>query len=193
MTGQLPRWVSRSAALALLAGVAAAVFLLVVAPTLEAYGRTESDVRETVQLLERYLRVASTRPAVEAQLAELEVRQAESGVYLSGATDALAAAELQDRVNAIIRASGGALTSTQALPVKTEGALRRVSVRVQFTGTIEALHQAVYDLEVYKPYLMIDNIDVRNRQRRRRADQPEPEARLTIRLDLYGYLRPELG
>lgn len=192
MTGHLPRWVSRSAALALLAGVAAAVFLLAVAPTLEAYGRTEADVREAVRLLQRYQRVASTRPAVEAQLAELEVRQAESGVYLSGATDALAAAELQDRVKAIIQASGGALTSTQALPVKTEGTLRRVSVRVQFTGTIETLHQAVYDLETYKPYLMIDNIDVRNRQRRRRANQPEPEARLTIRLDLYGYLRPEL-
>ncbi len=125
MTGQLPRWVSRSAALSLLAGVAAAAFLLVVAPTLEAYERTESAVREKAQQLERYLRVASTRPAVEAQLAELEVRQAESGVYLSGATDALAAAQLQDRVNAIIRASSGALTSTQALPVKTEGALRR--------------------------------------------------------------------
>ena len=193
MTGRLPRWVSRSAALSLLAGVAAACYLLVLAPTLEAYGRTQSDVREKVKQLEHYQRVASTRRAVEAQLAELEVRQAESGVYLSGATDALAAAELQDRVKAIIQASGGALTSTQALPVKTEGTLRRVSVRVQFTGTIEALHQAVYDLETYKPYLMIDNIDVRNRQRRRRADQPEPEARLTIRLDLYGYLWPELG
>ncbi len=191
MMRSLPRWAGRMAALALLFALGAAVYLFAVAPTLAAYERTHQDLREHTELLARYQRIAATRPALEAQLAELQVRQAESGVYLSGATDALAAAELQDRVNAIIQASGGALTSTQALPVKTEGVFRRISVRAQFTGTIEALHQAVYDLEANKPYLLVDNIDVRNRQRRRRANQPEGVPNLTIRLDLYGYLRPE--
>ncbi len=59
------------------------------------------------------------------------------------------------------------------------------------TVTLEPLQNVLYTLESAKPYLFVDNLDVRRRvqRRRRKQTQPEAESRLTVRFDLYGYIR----
>lgn len=116
------------------------------------------------------------------------------GIYLDGDTDALAAASLQEVVNATVEGSGGRLRSIQILPAKDDGKFRRISVRAQMSATIVQLARLLYAFEANKTYLFVDNLDVANRRARRRKDQAiEMDPTLIVRLDLSGYMRPEVG
>ncbi|NIR61316.1 MAG: general secretion pathway protein, partial [Gammaproteobacteria bacterium] len=125
--------------------------------------------RETKQLLAGYQRVAGTAPTLKTRLEELRRRQAESGVYLRGETDALAAAELQDGVKQTIVSSGGQVRSIQTLPTETRSGFERVTVRVQYTGSMQTLLHVLYELEAHRPLLFVDHLDIRGNIRRTRS------------------------
>lgn len=191
---QVPAWLRRLLALALLLAVLAATYQFAVSPLLAAYGETDTAIRETKQLLAGYQRVARTAPVLKRRLGELHQRQAESGVYLRGETDALAAAELQDEVKQTIESSGGQVRSIQTLPTETRSGFERVTVRVQYTGSVQTLLHVLYDLEAHRPLLFVDNLDIRGNIRRTRNRQPrDGPTQLIVRFDLSGYLRPDLG
>ncbi len=189
-----PGWVSRLAALALSAGVAFGLYIFVAAPILAGYAETDAALAQAAELLDRYRRVAAARPALQERLDALKSRQSEIGAYLSGGTDALAGAELQELVNATVANGGGGLRSVQILPVKADGGFRRIGVRVQMTATIAQMLRVLHGLEAGSTLLFVDNLEVSNRRARRRRKQPaEMDPTLLLRLDLFGYLQPEAG
>ena len=189
-----PGWVSRLTALALSAGVAFALYVFVVAPVIAGYAETDAAVAQAADLLDRYRRVAAARPALQQRLDALKSRQSAIGTYLSGETDALAGAELQELVNATVAKGGGGLRSVQILPVKSDGGFRRIGVRVQMTATIAQVLHVLHGLEAGSTLLFVDNLEVSNRRARRRRNQlVEMDPTLLVRLDLFGYLRPEAG
>jgi len=189
----LPKWVGRTAALSLLVFVIGALYLLVVAPVIETHRSTDEASRGALEQLARYEHLSKTNPNRKAELERLGNQQSRSGVYLAGDTDALAAAGLQEDVGAKIEKNGGKLRSMQILPVKTDGDFKRVSVRVQLTATLGSFARILYALESGKPYVFIDNLDVKNRRARKAKKETQEDPELVIRFDLYGYLRPELG
>ncbi len=189
----LPKWVSRTAALSLLVFVIGALYLLLVSPVIEAYRSTDEASREALEQLARYEHISKTNPNRKAELEKLSKQQSRSGVYLAGDTDALAAAGLQEDVSAKIKKNGGKVRSMQILPVRTDGEFKRVSVRVQLTATLGSFARILYALESGKPYVFIDNLDVKNRRARKAKKGTEEDPELVIRFDLYGYLRPVLG
>ena len=189
-----PGWVSRFAALALSAGVAIALYIFVAAPIVAGYADTEAELVQATALLDGYRRVAAARPALQERLDALKLRQSEIGTYLSGGTDALAGAELQELVNATVAKGGGGLRSMQILPVKADGGFRRIGVRVQMTATMAQVLRVLHRLEAGSKLLFVDRLEVSNRRARRRRKQPvEMDPALLVRLDLFGYLRPEAG
>jgi general secretion pathway protein M len=202
---QLPDWSGRAAALGLAVAAVGAIYLLAVAPLVGAYRSTDGAVAQAGRMLVRYSEIASRRAALAAQLDELVARQAASGVYLSGETDALAGAALQEGVGATIEAHGGKLRSIQILPVSDDGDFKRVSVRVQLTAALVPLQRILHGLESGRPFVFIDNLEIKTRRARRsrrsrRAKAakaataaPTTDPTLEVRFDLYGYLRPELG
>ena len=189
-----PGWVSRVAAFALSAGLAFALYVFVVAPIVTDYAETDASVAQAAELLDRYRRVAAARPALQERLDALKTQQSKIGTYLSGETNALAGAELQELVNATVSASGGGLRSVQILPVKTDGGFRRIGVRVQMTATMAQVLRLLHGFEAGSKLLFVDKLEVSNRRaRRRRKQQVETDPALLVRLDLFGYLRPEAG
>jgi len=189
---------SRALALAILGAFLWAAGALAVAPLVAKYRLNQETIARSGELLQRYRRLGRARPMLEAQLAEVRERLAPAGLYLAGASDALVAAELQNRVKAVVEEGGGKLNSTQILAARDEGSFRRVAIRVQMTVTVEPLQAVFYGLESAQPYLFVDNVDIRRRvtkrRRRQRRDQPaatapEGESQLTVRFDLYGYTR----
>ena len=189
-----PGWVSRLAAYALSAGLVVALYVLVAAPIVAGYAETDAAVAQASEELDRYRRVAAARPALQERLDALKSRQSEIGTYLGGETDALAGAELQELVNATVATGGGGLRSVHILPVKADGGFRRIGVRVQMTATIAQVLRVLHGLEAGSTLLFVDNLEVSNRRARRRRNQPvEMDPTLLVRLDLFGYLRPEAG
>ncbi len=192
MSGNLPPWVSRLAAIGLLAAVVAAVAVFAVLPSFDAYDDTEAALVLAEEQTAGFERVARLRTTYEARLEELTARDSASQVYVQGSTDALAAANLQDKVNAIIEQHGGTVRSTQILAAEDDGEFRRVSVRVQFSASTESLFRAVHSLETARPFVFIDHLDIRNRRTRRRASRQTDNPALNVSLDLFGFVRSAL-
>ncbi len=190
---ELPAWLSRLTAVLLLVGLIAFAVFGVALPVMTAYDETEGSLAHTRELLARYEQASSRKSALAARLAELGDRQAQTGIYIKGATDAVAAADLQERIKSAIASTGGELKSTQILTVRDEGEFQRVTLRVAMTGRIVNLYRLLYALEGGRPYLFVDNLDVKARRSRRKKEEAAADPKLTIRFDLFGYLKPEIG
>lgn len=183
--------VSRLTAASILVVLVTIVSLLIVHPLWLAYRDNDEAILENNKLLARYQNLAAERTHLQSQLDQLLDHQAEQGYVLTGSTDALAAAELQDRVKSVIAESGGSVRSIQILPAADDGKFRRVAIRLQMTTGTAAFFEVAYALETTLPLLFLDNVDVQSRVVRAMADKPAPEPVLNITLDLYGYRRPD--
>jgi hypothetical protein len=82
--------------------------------------------------------------------------------------------------------------SMQPMPGVDEPGLRRITLRVQMAGTIEALFDALYALEAGDPVLFIDEIDIHKRGSIEAGSNADSGAgRLTVVFDLSGYMPQE--
>jgi general secretion pathway protein M len=183
---------ARTLALALLAAAVAGGYLLVVLPVLHAYRDNGAAIEQAEALLQRQRALAAQRPLLLARIEE-EKEQADAVAgYLQGPSDALAAAQLQDRLKAVVEAAGGELRSTRILPavaVEASPGTRRAALQVQMVVTIAGLAEILYGLETGQPYVLIDELSVRNQRERRRRGEPESEPMLDVSLKLSGFVR----
>jgi general secretion pathway protein M len=185
-------WISRLAAVLLLIIAIAAAYSFILEPIIVGYGETERQIEEVREQLSHYRRLAAVRPALEKQMQQA-AEETSHDYYLSGGTDALAAAGLQDQVNALVQEKGGSLRSIQPMPGIDEQGFRRITLRVQMSATIEALFETLYSLEAGTPILFVENLDIQSRLVRRRSDETAKQAvidapLLTVGFELSGYL-----
>ena len=184
-------WISRATAIGLLVAVLLIIYSLLVAPLIAAYSEINGAIAQSTDLLTRYQRIMSQQTALKALLDRVNAEHTASGVYVPGETDALAAARLQEIVNSRVESNGAQVRSVQILPAQEDGDFRRVGVRIQMTASIAAIARILYAFEAGDMFLFVDNLEVSNRQSRRRADGgQEADPALLVRLDLTGYVRP---
>ena len=187
--------ISRLAAVLLLITTILAAYTFLAEPIVVSYGETSRQIQEAREQLSRFERAAAMRPALDKQMSEFELQERSRGYYLTGKTDALAAAKLQDQVNALITEKGGTLQSIQPMPGVEEKGLMRITLRVEMIGTTETLFEVMYALESGKPTLFIDDLDIQSRA----GAQPAGDAgggalqaeSLRVAFDLSGYLPKE--
>jgi len=185
-------WVSRATALGLLVAVLVILYSLVFGPLFAAYGELNGAIGQSADLLNRYQRIIAQQPTLKALLEQVNASHTESGVYVPGNTDALAAARLQEIVNSRVESNGAQVRSVQILPAREDGDFRRVGVRIQMTASIASIARILYAFEAGDTYLFIDNLEISNRQSRRLGDgSQDADPVLLVRLDLTGYVRPE--
>ncbi|MEM7021856.1 MAG: type II secretion system protein GspM [Pseudomonadota bacterium] len=190
--GSLP---SRIAALGLLGLVVVGGYALVVVPVMSAFQENGEAIERAETLLQRQRALADQRPLLEERLGEQQEQAETVAGYLEGPSDALAAAQLQDRVKDVVEAAGGELRSTRILPAEPIDAspgTRRTALRVQMIVSIAGLAEVLYDLEEGQPYIMIDELSVRNQRERRRRRRNAPdtgEPKLDVSLQLSGFVR----
>ena len=191
-------WVSRLTAVLLLIGTFGLIYSWVAEPILVDYRETDQAIGGVDEQLVHYQRLAAMRPVFAKQLDRVALEQATEGYYLSGGTDALAAAALQDQVSALVDGNGGALRSMQPMAGVDEQGFRRITVRVEMTATIEPLFETLYALETGMPVLFVENLDIQSRHLRRRNSQAtttpiatDDEPLLVVAFDLSGYMALE--
>jgi general secretion pathway protein M len=185
---------SRTLAVVLLGVALLGAWRLIIAPLVIAYRDGQSRIEQAKELLQRYETLAEQRSLLADRLAEQQEQAASAAGYLTGPSDALAAAELQDRVKSVVEGADGELRSTQILPaeeLEADLGFRRTTLRVHFVVTIEGLEETLYELETGQPYLIIDDVTVRQERARRRRNQTPDQPRLDVSLELFGYVREE--
>ncbi len=179
-------------ALALLALLIWSGHVYVAEPLLERWTLAEDSIARQAELERRYLVLGASRADLERRLDRIGENLSPAGLYIEAASDALVGAGLQNKLKSVVNQGGGTLNSTQILPATEAEPFRRIGVRVQMTGAVTALQNTLHKLESARPYLFLDNLDVRRRVTRTRTQRKRvgnPESRLTVRFDFYGYVR----
>lgn len=177
---------SRRLAVALLFVAIAAVIAAVGLPAWLLHRHYNLVLQEDLGKLERYRRIAGTRPEVARQLEAMRAKDPRKSFLRSGNV-ALSAAEAQETVRNIVESNGGKLITMQAPVSREEGRYRMVSVNVQLTGNIFALRKILDAIDASTPFLFVDNLMVRSQVPGSFRPQPGQEPEMFVQFDLYGY------
>lgn len=159
----------------------------------------DEAIATNVDQVQRYQRVLATLPALRAELEQVDANQELKAFYFDAPTPALAGAELQRRLQEIVRGAAGRLISTQLLPGRQdeERGAQRVQVRAQLQGSTETLFDVLFEIEQARPFIFVDQLSVRSAARRdrpgavrrriRRAALDGQHGQLTMRVDVFGF------
>ncbi len=141
---------------------------------------------ESLDKLDRYRRIAASRPAVVRDLESMRVHDPRRLFLRSGAA-ALSAAEAQEALRTIIEAGGGRLITMQAPTSREDGRYRQVTVNVQLTANVVALRRILSAIESRTPLLFVDNLMVRSQVPSNFKPGPGAEPEMFVQLDVSGY------
>ena len=191
-------WGQRLAALSLLILLGGgALYLLVDRGMIDRYSYYQTHLEQQQDRLEQLERMAASRKPIQQLIAGILQDRNAAAQYLPQSAPPLAAAELQQRVKAVVEAAGGTLRSTQALPPAEEGSAVKVTVSASMTGDTESLQKILYELESQTPLLFLDNLDVTARENRPRLPSGRlanySRMQLNVQFEVSGYLRKEGG
>lgn len=177
---------SRRAAIGLLCGAIAAIIAAVALPVWLLHRHYDAALSDATDRLERYSRIAASRPVVAQQLEAMRAKETRKFFLRSGAP-ALSAAEAQEAVRSIVEASGGRLITMQAPVSKEDGRYRQISVNVQLTANVQAMRKILDGIENRVPYLFIDNLTIRSQVPSNFRPAPGAEPEMFMQFDVSGY------
>jgi len=176
-TGNRGRWV----ALGLLVLVVALLYRLTLAPLWQRYRALAPAIAEQRDQLQRYQRLAARAPRLQQQLKVLRDDARFNDYLLGGASSALAAAGLQQRLQGLAQEHDGRVLSTRVIQPQPDGDFEQVSINARLRIDLAGLQALLYGLETRPPYLFVRNLNV-YRQGRRQDD----DGKLEVQLDIHG-------
>jgi len=134
--------------------------------------------------------------ALAAQESEVEAaaKQAppETGEYLAGANEGVINADLQTRLKGMVETAGARLRAVRVLPAQNVEHIRYIGSRVEFQGTLPAVHRAIAAMEAAKPYLFVRGAVFKPAPPVGRPDAAQ-EPFIDAELDVFGALRLAAG
>lgn len=179
----------RVLALCLLGAVLAAVLIGIVLPLVGAWQDLDDEYSALTVRTRDDERLVARRAAITAQLQALRAEMAEAVDYLPAAEPAMAAAQAQSDLSALVERSGAIVRSTSTLaPTVIEG-FTTIGFQLNVTGSIDALRTLLYDIEGGQPRLIVDRLTLAPAQR---STSGEDSADLDMSLDLHGYMIGEV-
>jgi general secretion pathway protein M len=143
-----------AAALALLA--LGAAWLAFAAPVIDWYGSRAQQLTEMRERAAREAALIETLPSLRRE--EEEAAKTPTHSVLSGRTDAIAGAALQEQVQTMASAANAQLTSAETLPAEQVGIYRRIGVRVELNAQLPVIVQLLKSVEEAEPSMMVDDI-----------------------------------
>jgi hypothetical protein len=115
------------------------------------------DQRRT--LLHRMQEIATTLPSLRAEAAGKSARDEVNGaIMLPGASDAVAAADLQERVQKMTVSAGANLTAVETLPVSQSGKWHKVSLRISLNAPWPVLMDLLRSIELSSMRILVDDV-----------------------------------
>ncbi len=164
--------------------MAGGVYLLVVAPLIDLYAGRAAVLENRRMLLPRLRAAADDLPALRTRVEQLRAAAGTRKITLDGASDALAAATLQSRIEELAASVGATIGSTESLPAEARSGYRRIGLRYVLSGPYETLVKFLAKLEAATPPLVIDNLHIHGVLRR---PGTPATAGLDAGVDVYGY------
>lgn len=168
-----------AAGLALVAALA--VWLGLVSPVLDWYGAREARLDELRLRAAREAALIETLPALKKQAAEAQ--HTPTRAVLTGTTDAIAGAALQEQVQQLATTTNTQPSSVETLPAEQVGSYRRIGVRVEMNGQLPVIVTLLKLIEEAQPSMLVDDLHL--------SGTPVPAANMQLPLDasftVYGF------
>jgi general secretion pathway protein M len=120
---------------------------------------------------------------VGAQFEQRRVASDPTAQVFHAETSALAGADLQNQLNALIATEGGTLLSSAFRDSRADGPLASIAVTVRLRCSMEALLRILHGLENRAPVLFVENLTVQARQISGRPQRRE-DGNLDVELDV---------
>ncbi len=93
-------------------------------------------------------------------------------------------------MTSIAAAHGVKVLSVGNTPIRQRGNIRYAGLRADVSGTNEAIHATLFDIETSKPYLVIRNATIRSTLSSQASGKDGPPE-LVAQIQFYGALPPE--
>lgn len=148
----------RALALALTAAALASVWAAAIDPLVRLYEERAETLAQRRALERRMEAVAGALPEYRHQAEAGRGADGAKPALLPETTDALAAAALQERVQALARQAGATLASAEALPAEPAGPYWRVGLRVALTAPYPVLVDVLRRVAEASPNLIVDDL-----------------------------------
>lgn len=178
-------------------GLTLALVLILVAGLVIPWRERDQFYDEAIEThggqLQRYLSIIATLPELNERLQAVRANREIRAYYLEATDPSLAGVELQRYIQDFVRASGGTLASAQILPVEDDGGTPRVGVRLRLRAFPDDLHRLFHRIETSKPLLFITRLSVQAPRRNQRPSRSNPGDMLNLNLDVFAYMRKDLG
>lgn len=152
-------------AVAILLAAAALLYVGVVTPVLDLYAEREARLANDRMLAPRLRTAAAQVPQLQARVADLRRTARARRIVLEGATDALAAANLQTSLEGLAAAAGATLGSIEGVAAEARGGYRRIGLHVAVNGTYEAIVKLLAAIDTADPPLVIDSLQIHGKPR----------------------------
>jgi len=166
--------------------VLATAYLLVIAPVLDLYAQRKAMIADEEMLLPRFSVAAEQLPALRAAVAEAKAVASTRKIALEGASDAIAAANLQSHLEELAAAAGVEIGSSEGRAPENRGAYRRIGLRLAVSGEYESVVKLLSAIETAAPPLIIANLQLHGALRPR----AEPStASIDAAFEVFGFRR----
>ncbi|HEY1630513.1 MAG TPA: type II secretion system protein GspM [Rhizomicrobium sp.] len=180
-------WKTRQGALVaagVIGGLALAVLVLL---GFLIFGGQSADTDAAVRQLAFYRAEVALKPQLEAQLANLKQQAAATPGLIGNESAALAQAQLQDEVKALVIQNGGEVRTAQIVPVSTTNGFQVIAIQYDIMAPMAKLRDLVHAIESHTPYLFIDEADIVSTQDYQSGDPASANPTLELRWTVHGY------
>jgi len=176
---------SRTAAL-IACGIAAVLFLLiVVTPVIAAFSAQSDEIESSLNQLGFYRAEIASKPALQARLKALNEKGASVPGVIDAGSTALAQAQLQSQIKALVEASSGSVRSMQIMPSSKQGGFEIIAVQCDLSVPERRLKDLAYAVAAHAPYLFVDEASVSAPENE--PDNVQQQSTLDIRWTVHGY------
>ncbi len=165
------------------------IFFVLILPAL-MNRQAVSQRMETLQ--SQYLtftRAAASNEILQTELEQLADLKINEDGFFQDKTRSLAAADLQQLIQTLVREAGGYIISAQVLPEReNENVFPEIVVNVHLRGSLEVLQQLLYSMTLSSPLLFVDNLLVQYYDGASDYDEDDGADELEVHLDVAAYI-----
>jgi hypothetical protein len=173
----------RLAALGIAAILAILAWLLLVQPLVDLHADRARQLDRDRQLLARMEGLAASLPALRGQTAQLRQGGEHASFTIEGASDAVAAANLQGMLQDMATAVSASITSFETVPGQTVGSYRRIGLKLTLHETWPVLIALLRSIEEADTPMLVDDLEVHALP----MLNPQNGQRLQASLTVYGF------
>ena len=137
------------------------LWLGIIAPLLDVFDDRAETLRRQSTLADRMAALVQTLPALQRQAAAALATGRQADAMLPGASDALAAAALQQKLDELATASGVRMGSQEILPAQASDGFRAIAVRVTTNAPWRSLVALLLALAQSETPMVADELSLR--------------------------------